>query len=214
MPPMPSHLLAVLQVEIFIAPALVLVVRRHARMGVASLLHRGMERDRVGIVLRAARVEYRRQVGAAAEPRLGRHDEARVHVHRRHMRVLRMADQRNAGRPKPRIGVGAGDLLAEFGRELAENGRDVDADLFEYAAMHDRHHPAAAVRAAVIAAAPGRANETSRGTIRERRGGGQPGFHSLQCRADVVPQRFEPCARPRFARLEQIIAHRNLRSSI
>ena len=89
-----------------------------------------------------------------------------------------MADQRNAGRPKPRVGVGAGDLFAELRRELAENGRDVDADLFKHAAMHDRHHAAAAVRAAVIAAAPGRANEPPRGTIRERRAGGQPGFHA------------------------------------
>jgi hypothetical protein len=125
-----------------------------------------------------------------------------------------MADQRNAGGPKPRIGVGAGDLLAEFRRELAEDGRDVDADLFEYAAMQDRHHPAAAVRSAVIAMAPGRANESSRGTIRERRGGRQAGFHGLECRADVVPQRFEPCARPRFARFEQIVTHRHLRSSL
>ena len=89
-------------------------------MRVAGRLHRGVERERVRIVLGAARVEHRRQVGAAAEPGLGRDHEARVHVHRRHMRIPRMRDQRDAGGPEARIGVGARNFLAEFRRELAD----------------------------------------------------------------------------------------------
>ena len=113
-------------------------------MRIAGLLHRRVERDRVGIVLGAAPVQHRREVGAAAEPRLGGHHEARVHVHRRHVRVVQVRDQRNARRPEARVGVGARDVLAEFGRELAKHGRDVDADLLEHAPLHHRHDPAAA----------------------------------------------------------------------
>ena len=79
---------------------------------------------RVGIVLRAAAVEHRRQVRAAAEPGLGRDDEARVHVHRRHVRIVQVRDQRDARGPEARIVGGAGNFLAEFRRELAVHGRD------------------------------------------------------------------------------------------
>ena len=41
-----------------------------------------------------------------------------------------------------------GISLAELGRELAEHGRDVDADLLEHAAAHHRHRAAAAARRA------------------------------------------------------------------
>ena len=47
-------------------------------------------------------------------------DEARVHVHGRHVRVPGMGDQRNARGPEARVLGGARDLLAEFRRELAE----------------------------------------------------------------------------------------------
>src|SRR5262245_61976382 len=80
-----AHLVAMLQVEIFVAPLLVLRVRRHVRMRVAGLAHRGVKRDGVGIVLAAARIEHRRQVGADAEPGLAGGDEARVHVEGRHV---------------------------------------------------------------------------------------------------------------------------------
>ncbi len=102
-----------------------------------------MEGDRIGIGLRAAAVEHRRQVGAAAEPPTRGDDHAGVHVDSRHVGVPRMRDQRDAGRPEARVFLGAGDLLAEFGREFAEHGRGVDADLLEDAAVHDRHGPAA-----------------------------------------------------------------------
>ena len=158
-------------------------------MQVARPSHRGVKRDRVGVVLQAALIEQRGQIGAAAEPGLGRHHEARVHVHRRHMRVLQMGDQRDAGGPEPRIGFGSGNFLAEFGREFAEHGRDVDADLLEHPALHHRHHAAAAGRAGVIGAAPRRADESAGRLRGERRVRGQRFLQRFESRADVVPQR-------------------------
>ena len=102
---------------------------------VAGGLHGGVEGDRVGVVLGAPAREHRGQVGAAAEPGLRRHDEARVHVHRRHVRVVHVGDERNAGGEEARIVGGAGNVLAEFRREFAEHGRDVHADLLEHAAL-------------------------------------------------------------------------------
>ena len=58
---------------------------------------------RVGVLLRAARVEHRREVGAAAEPPLAGHHDARVHVHGRHVRVHGMGDERDAGGPEARV---------------------------------------------------------------------------------------------------------------
>ena len=164
-----AHLVAVLEEEIFVAPFLVFVVGRDRGVGVAGRLHRGVEGAAVGIVLRAAAVEHRREVGAAAEPGLGGDDEARVHVHGRHVRIVRMRDQRNARRPEARIGVGAGDVLAEFRRELAMHGRAMHADLLEHAAVHHRHHAAAARLAGMVGALPGRALETARRAIGQRR---------------------------------------------
>ena len=57
----------------------------------------------VGVVLRAPAVEHRASGRRRRRTRLfGRHDHARVHVHGRHVRVLRMRDQRDAGRPEAR----------------------------------------------------------------------------------------------------------------
>src|SRR5262249_459787 len=58
-----------------------------------------------------------------------------------------MRDKRDAARPEARIAIGAGNLRAEFGRELAPDGRDIDPDLLEDAAAQDRHGPAAAALA-------------------------------------------------------------------
>ena len=55
-----------------------------------------------------------------------------------------MRDQRNAGGEEARIVGGARNVLAEFRSEFAEHRRDVDADLFEDAALHHRHDAAAA----------------------------------------------------------------------
>ena len=77
--------------------------------------------------------------------------------------IAQMGDQRNARRPESRVGVGAGNLLAELGRELAEDGGDVDADLLEQASIHHRHDAAAARSAGMVAARPRRAHETPAG---------------------------------------------------
>ena len=154
-----------------------------------------MERERIGIVLGAAAVEHRRQVGAAAEPRLGGDHEARVHVHRRHVRIVQMRDHRHARGPEARIVGRARDLRAEFRRELAVHGRAMHADLLEHAAVHHRHHAAAAGRAGVIGALPRRAHEAARRALGERRAGRQRIFQRFEGRADVVAQLLEPGAR-------------------
>ena len=140
-----------------------------------------------GSSLRAAAIEHRRQIGAAAEPGFAGDDKARVHVHRRHVRIVRMRDQRNAGGPEARIVGGAGDLLAEFRRELAMHGRAMHADLLEHAAAHQRHHAAAANRSrpSVMSGRCGSQGvRTKRPALRsaERRLGGQGVFQRLEPR--------------------------------
>ena len=117
----------------------------------------------VRVLLGAARIEHRGEIGAAAEPRARGYDEAGVHVHGRDVRVHRMRDDRDAGGPEPRILGGARNVLAQFGRELAVHGRDVNADLLEQAAVHQRHHAAATGRAGRVRPVPRRAHEAARG---------------------------------------------------
>ena len=164
-----------------------------------------MEGDGVGILLGAAAVEHRGEVGAAAEPRLGGDDEARVHVHCRHVRVGQVRDQRDAGGPEPRIGLGAGNLAAELGGEFAVDGGDVHAHLLEQAALEHRHDAAAAGRAAVVGARPWRAHEAGGAVAVER--GRRVGFERLERRADVVAQQFEPLPGARLARFELTCVH-------
>ena len=90
-------------------------------------------------------------------------------MHRGDVWVVRMGDQGNAGSPEPRIALGAGDFSAEFGCELAENSRNMDAHLLEYATVHDRHFAAATGRTAMVGAAPWRAQETPRRPLGEGR---------------------------------------------
>ena len=54
-----------------------------------------------------------------------------------------MRDQADAGGPETRVMLGARDLRAELRAELAPDGGDVHADLFEHAAMQHTHHAAA-----------------------------------------------------------------------
>ena len=108
-----ARFLAVRQAKIFVAPFLIFVIGRDAH-GVAGGLHRRMK-ARVGIVLGAPAVEHRRQIGAAAEPGFGGHDHAGVHVHRRHMRIARMGDQRDARGPEARVLGGARICLPNSG---------------------------------------------------------------------------------------------------
>ena len=176
-------------------------------MRVAGALHRGMEGDRVGIALGAAAVEHRREVGAAAEPGFRRHHIACVHVHGRHMRIVQMRDQRNAGGVEARIVGGAGDVLAKFRREFAEHGRDVDADFLEDAAFHYRHHAAAAGGAGVIGAAPRRAHEAAGGTVGERRVRGEGVLDRLEGRQNPVAQALEPGFGTGFALFASVGIH-------
>src|SRR5207249_7898910 len=106
-----AHLPAVPQVEVLVAPALILRVGGDAGMCIASPFHRGVKGDRVAIVLPAAPLEHGRQVRAAAKPSLSGHHEARVHVGRRYVRILRMGYERNAGSPKARVVFGPWEFL-------------------------------------------------------------------------------------------------------
>src|SRR5690606_16623811 len=72
------------------------------------------------------------------------------------------------------------------------DGRDVDSDLLEHAAVHDRHHAAAAVAAAMVDALPGRAHESSRWPVGQRSPGGEVVFHRLEGGGDAVAQVGEP----------------------
>ena len=137
---------------------------------------------------------HRREVGAAAEPRLGGDDEAGVHVHRRHLGRAHVRHQRDARGMEARVLVGAGNLLAELRAELAVHGRDVDADLLEHPAAHDRHHAAAAILARLAALAlPGLALEAAGRQVAVR--AGELGLDLLELGADAVAQGFEPGAR-------------------
>ena len=131
--------------------------------------------------------DRRVEVGAAAEPALGGGQEAGVHMHRGDMRIGHVRDQADAGGEEARVGFGAVDLAREFLRERAADGRDIDPDLFEHAAVHLAADSAAAGFAGRIVAVP----------RRERERGVAPGFalDRLELRADAVAQLLEPIAR-------------------
>ena len=200
-----AHLVAVLQEEILVAPFLVAVIVGD-RVAGAGGVHRGVEIDRVRVGLGAPAVEHRRQVGAAAEPLPAGHDHARVHVDGRHMRIPRMGDQRDAARPEARVVLGAGDLLAEFGREFAVDGRDVDADLLEDAAVQHRHDATAAVAdSSRRAAVQGVLTKRPAAVASERRAGRQIVLDRLEGGENPVAQLAEP---RRGARLSSLAGRR------
>ena len=163
-------------------------------MAVAGGAEGGVEAG--GVLLRFGRFgDHGRDVAAAAEPGARGGDEAGVHVRRRHARAPQVGDQRDAGGEEARIGLGAGDLGAEFGRELAVHGGDVDAHLLEHAAAPQQaHHPAAAL-AGFRGTGPCRALEAAR-----REGGvgaaGRLGLvlDRLEGGAEAVAQGLEPGA--------------------
>ncbi len=136
-------------------------------------------------------IEDRRQIGAAAKPGFRRDDEPGVHMYGGDMRIARMGDQRNAGGPEARIGLGAGDLSAEFGRELAVYGRDMHAGLLEKPSMQHRHDAATAFAAIVARALPRRALEPAGPGIGHRTGAGFI-LKPFEFGANVVAQRREP----------------------
>ena len=181
-------------------------------MRVACGLHRGMEGDAVRIVVNAALVQHRREIGASAEPRLAGHDEPRVHMDCRHVRIVRMRDQRNAGGPETRVLLGTRYFLAEFRREFAVHGRAMHADFLEHAAMHHRHHAAAAGRTSMVGTLPGRADEAARRAFGEGGIRRQGAFQALECGANIVAQCLEPGARLGFASVECRAIHFHINS--
>src|SRR5262249_49524352 len=100
----------------------------------------------------------------------------------------------------------ARNLLAEFGRELAEHGRAMHAHLLEHAAAHHRHDATAAGTAGMILALPGCALEAARSAVGEGGARGQRILQRFERRADVVAQPFEPGAGARFAFVDRIQA--------
>ena len=81
------------------------------------------------------------------------------------------------------------------------------ADLLEHAAVHHRHDAAAAGRAAMIGALPGRAHEAAGRAVAERGIRRQRVFQRLERRADVVAQCLEPGARLGLAGIECGVIH-------
>src|ERR1700722_5383474 len=174
-----AHLVAMRQKEIFVAPFLVLCVGVWL-VSVAGGGERGMKRGSrrlIGI--------DRRQVGAAAKPRLAGHDMARVHVRSGHQWRARMRDERDAARPEARVFRSAGDFRTEFGGEFAEHGRDVDPDLLKDTAFHQRDR-AAAARLIAVGALPVAAREP------RRRGAGEIILDRFEFGANAIAQRGEP----------------------
>src|SRR5690606_39527412 len=98
-----------------------------------------------------------------------------------HFRRLHMRHQGYARSPEAAVLGSAGDLLAELGRELAMDGRDVHTDLLEDAAAHDAHHPAAAARPVPGLALEATGRPTAQGT-------GQFVIELLEGGADAVAQ--------------------------
>ena len=139
-----AHLLAVGQVEIFVAPVLEALIVG-GLLSFASSAHRRVEVFRVFILLRPPPHQHRGEVAAAAEPAFAGDHHARVHMRGRRVRVLGMGDEGDARGPEARVLIGAGDLRGELLGEGAMHRRGVAADLLEHAAGHQRHHPAAAI---------------------------------------------------------------------
>src|SRR3569623_925720 len=197
-----AHLVAVLEEEVLIAPRLVFVVGRERTVRVARGLHRRVKRDRIRIRLRPTAVEHRREIGAAAEPGLRRDDEARVHVHGGHVRIMQMCDQRDARGPETWILGRARDLPAELRRELAEYGRAVHAALLDDAAAPHVHDAAATGAAGMVGAAPRRTHESAGLAVAEWRTGGQGVLQRLEGSADVVALTLAPGTRFGLAGIE------------
>ena len=187
-----------LQIEILVAPLLeARVVGR--RLASAGALHRRVEGDRICVLLRAAAHQHWGEIAAAAEPAFARHHHARVHMRGWGVWVRRMGDEGDAARPEARVLVGARDLLGEFRREGAIDGRGVTADLLEYAAAHQRHCPAAAVIAVMILAGPGRLGEAARLLALAARKAVGSVLDCFEARADQPLQLLEPRSSARLA---------------
>ena len=113
-----------------------------------------------------------REICAAAEPCFSGDDHARVHVNGGNQRRLRMRDQRNTARPEFAVAfIRAGNFSGKFGRECAPDFRDIHADFFKHAPMHEGNftaaieHAARAIGLVGFFAVPWFAHEPSGGLI-------------------------------------------------
>src|SRR5690625_2514864 len=193
-----AGLIAVADHEIIIRPFLEtwVVVRIVLVAGLAELV---MEELRILLDL-----HHRVQIGAAPEPPGARRPEhAGVHVDGRAFRRAHMGDKADAGRPEARIFGQPRDLAPRsqralrLGAELTIDGRDIDADLLEAAAAHDRHDAAALIAFALARASGLAPLETAGGQV----GMGARGlfvFEGLEGGADPVLQLAEPGAGARL----------------
>ena len=81
------------------------------------------------------------------------------------------------------------------------------ADFLEDAAVHHCHHAAAAGRAAMIGALPGRTDKAASAAVDERGIRRKSVFQALKRSADIVSQLFEPGARLGLAAIECGMIH-------
>ena len=151
------------QVKIFVAPCLV-SARSRRRRALAGAVHGGVEGDACRRPLACAAVEHGRQIGAAAEPPFAGDDHARVHVHGRHIGVLRMRDQRDARGPEARVAPRRRGSACGTRARTRRCTVEVWTPTFSNTRpVHQAHDAAAARRARMIRALPGRALEAPGG---------------------------------------------------
>ncbi|MNT28542.1 hypothetical protein D3C72_1642340 [compost metagenome] len=98
-----------------------------------------------------------------------------------------MADQADARGEEARVFLGAGHVPGVVGGEGPVNGRAVDPDLFEQAAVHHAHDAAAA-----FLALPGRAHEAARFAGEEV--GGRSVLQGFETGVNLIAQGLEPDA--------------------
>ena len=207
---MQAFVLAVvgLGMTLLVYGAVALIVKADdAGVALARFAHGAMKRPRIAVLLRAAAVEHGRQIRAAAEPGLRRHDEARVHVDGRHVGVPGVGDQRDAAGPEARVFGGAGNLCGEFRREGSEDGGGVDAGLLEDPALEDRHPPAAAGRAGMVSALPGGELRPAGRSGLGKEGAGAIVLQLFEGGEDAVLQFGKPAGGFGLAGLENVLRH-------
>ncbi len=166
-------------------------------MGVAGRLHRGVKGQGVRVIRAPIRVQHRRQIAPAAEPALGRGDEAGVHMHRRNPGADRVADQADPGGEEPGILRRPRHRLGVVSRKRSVHGRDMDPDLLEQPAVHHPHDAPAA-----CLAVPRRPHEPP-GLPRKQIIGGRI-LQRLEGRMDTVAQMLEPGAGLDLLQVERI----------
>src|ERR1700733_8277558 len=188
----PARLLAMLEIEVLIAPGFVTLGVGDAWMALTSPAHGGVKGDGVRIIRLAALIEHWRQIRAAAEPCLGRAHEPRIHMYSRHMRAPGMSDHRDTGGPEARVRVGAGNLGSEFRWKGGVNDGRVDARLLEQAPTQHRRPPAATGRTARVGSLPGFNRKPPRRTTRAN--ARELALERLHRGDDPPLQRLEPVA--------------------